>query len=122
MSEAPKLLYINENGEGCGEVYIDGVKVESLQTVHIKAQTNKEIINPLKYEIKMFNKETHQTEVKEKGSFNNMEIKVKLTNIELFKSLVDLFKETLANKDISMEIRNEMDNKLNAILEVARNK
>ncbi len=52
FDEAPAFLYINENGNGCGQVYIDGERLKGLQRVKIESETNTfNNKKPLKYSI-----------------------------------------------------------------------
>jgi hypothetical protein len=52
FDKAPAFLYINENGNGCGQVYIDGERFKGLQRVKVESETNDPaVIKPLKYSI-----------------------------------------------------------------------
>lgn len=39
FDKAPKFLYFNENGDGCGQVYTDGERFMGIQRVKIEAET-----------------------------------------------------------------------------------
>ena len=51
FDKAPAFLYFNENGNGCGQVYIDGERFKGIQRVKIESETNSDKIKPLKYAI-----------------------------------------------------------------------
>lgn len=51
FDKPPAFLYVNENGNGSGQLYTDGERFKGLQRVKIEAETNTDIKKPLKYSI-----------------------------------------------------------------------
>jgi hypothetical protein len=52
FDKPPAFLYINENGNGSGQLYTDGERFKGLQRVKIESETNTDMgIKPLKYSI-----------------------------------------------------------------------
>ena len=70
FNKVPKFIYINEDGTGSGVLYIDGVKINCLNKMSIEANTNCEKVIPLKYEIKLANKENTEYKIIKETSNN----------------------------------------------------
>lgn len=120
LDKIPRLLYINENGEGCGQVYENGVRQKLLQEVEIKAKTNdaKVNLNSLIYKIKYIDSETHCSKIKQHGeeSINDMTVSVSIKDIDVFKNIIDLIKKISSSEEIPLKIREDLMNRINDTL------
>lgn len=67
FDKVPRLLYYNEQGKGCGAIFIDGQRKNPLVSVNLQSKTRDEHENPLFYSIITVNNETHTTDTKECG-------------------------------------------------------
>lgn len=117
FDKVPKFLYFNEEGKGCGQVFLDGVKRKGLQDIKIKAHTRDEDgWPPLKYRIQYMEPKTNEPQF-----ISNMTeeicIGIKILDIKRFQELIACVKEITEDKRISEDIRQEYIEKLKKALE-----
>ena len=71
FDKVPRLLYFNENGYGCGAIFLNGQRIKGLVEVQTKAHTTDDKdIYPLQYTIKRIDDNLHTIETIESGVNN----------------------------------------------------
>jgi hypothetical protein len=110
FDKVPKFLYFNENNEGCGQVFLDGVRRKGLQDIKVQAHTFDEKSRyPLKYRIQYF--ENHVSQVI--GNIRDeLSVNIKILDLEKFQGFMDCVKKYLNDERIPEIIRNEHFNSL----------
>lgn len=112
FDKAPNLLYFNEEGKGCGKVFLNGVQRKGLQKVKIEAETaGPKGWPPLKYRIQYF-----EPGKKESQYISNMAeelcIGIKILDIDEFSDMLEWIKQVISDERISDSIREEYINSL----------
>lgn len=110
FDKVPRFLYFNEEGRGCGQVFINGVKVKSLIATKIEAHTRDENgWPPLKYRIKYMEDRVAQV-------MGNMKdelcVNIRVTDTEEIKAFISLVQELLEDERIPDNIREEYYKKI----------
>lgn len=49
FDKVPDFIYINDSGNGCGRVYVEGKKFKGIQRAKFESETNTDKLKPLKY-------------------------------------------------------------------------
>ncbi len=112
FDKVPKFLYFNEEGKGCGQVFLDGVKRKGLQDIKIKAHTRDEDgCPPLKYRIQYIEPKTNEPQF-----ISNMKeelcVNIRVTDTEEIKAFISLVRELLEDERIPDNIREEYYEKI----------
>lgn len=110
FDKVPKFLYFNEEGRGCGQVFLDGVRRKGLQYIKIEAHTrNEHGWPPLEYRIKYW-------EDRASHVIGNMAdglcLNVRIADIEEFQAFISVVKKLLEDNRIHEDIRKEFYEKL----------
>jgi len=110
LDKVPSLLYINEDGNGCGQVYLKGVRVKGVQQVNIKAEslTDKVDLNSLNYSVKYFDEKEKCSKVTQVGNMlGAYQIGIKLLDAKEFELTIRTIKQMISDERIPEEIRKE---------------
>ena len=121
LDKIPSFLYINEDGYGCGQVYIKGIRIKPLQEVEMKAKTaDSKSVNPLGYKITYLDldqdgraSKTISSGIK---SRSNCEVMVSITDTDIFKNIWQTLTELTKDESIPIEIRRKYINQRLVIL------
>lgn len=117
LDKVPRLLYINEEGVSCGQVYENGVRIKNLQQVDIHARTNEIKVNFLKYSIKYYDESLHETKIiGGEDPHALFTVKVSLKDTDAFQKLLDALKSIVSNELIPIDVRENIGNKIHEIL------
>lgn len=118
LDKVPRLLYINEEGYSCGQIYLNGVRIKLLHSVSIKSHTNEADIRPIEYKIKYIEKNEHGYKTIGSENCNNkgLEIEVKLTESKIFIEMINILKSVVINQKIPNDVKIDINEKLNKIL------
>lgn len=120
LDKIPRLLYISEDGKGCGQVYENGVRIKELCKVNIQASTDDGRLHFIKYLIKYFDKATHSYKIL--GGFDpfemkNISIPIKITDMDMFYNLLDTLKLVTSSDKVPDAIKEKIISEINNILE-----
>lgn len=117
LDKVPRLLYINEDGNGGGQVYEKGVRIKNLQEVNIKAKTQDDKVHFLRYLISYYDQETHAPKrIGSENPFDLYTIAVSVKDTDVFQDLLDTLKLAISNHRIPMDIKESIANKMHEIL------
>jgi hypothetical protein len=113
LDKIPSLLYINEEGEGCGQVYLDGKRIKALYEANIHAKTRESKGNtPLEYLIKYYDSKSHSYKTMGNGSKPIFQVAVSLKDAEVFNEfaniLVDIVEDDRVPSDVKYDIGNRI--------------
>lgn len=110
LDKVPRLIYINEEGRGCGQVYLNGKRVKGLYETNIHAKTREDKgYPPLEYLIKYFDGENESYESIISNGFKPVfNISIDLKNTDVFKNILNIFVKLLDDKRVPMEIKNDI--------------
>lgn len=108
FDKVPRLLYFNEEGKGCGKVFLSGVQIKCLQDIKIQAHTaGPNGWPPLKYRIQYIEPGTKG----EPQFISNMKeelcIGVKILDIKEFSGLLEWVNNILDDARIGETVRKE---------------
>lgn len=109
FDKVPRFIYFNEEGNGVGQVYFDGVRRTGLQKVKIEAGTaDGRGWPPLKYKIQYIEKNTNGeplfiSNIQEAKALS-LTLKLDITDSEV---MLDCIKDILNDQRISEETREE---------------
>jgi len=117
FDKVPRFLYFNEEGSGCGAVFLDGQRVKLLSSVRMEAYTKNDGINPpLKYSIVHCNGERQPME----ETFGNMQpdvqVGIKLLDTDIFKAIIEVMKQYATDSRIPNFICKEYIGKIKEAL------
>lgn len=119
LDKVPRFIYINEEGEGCGQVYFNGVRTKGLVDVNIKAHTiDEDDRHPLRYRVEYYDKEKG----KDPQVISNMKEGLILTlKVDMAESeaALDCFREILNDSRIPEAIREEYGQKFISVIKSA---
>jgi len=106
FDKVPRFVYFNEEGNGTGQVYFDGVRRKGLQKVKIEAQTKDgEGCHPLKYKIQYVELDTKGEPHYISNMENKFYVDIRILDMEEFKGLMDWTKTVISDERISLGIR-----------------
>ena len=119
FDKVPRFLYFNEEGKGCGAVFLDGQRVKKLASLRMESVSSNDRFVPLKYSITHYNSENGKIPMEE--TIGNMlptiEIGVKLLDLCKFKDALDIIKQYAADERIPAEVKQEFMTKIAKALE-----
>ncbi len=113
FDKVPKFLYFNEEGKGCGQVLLDGVRRKGLQDIKIEAQTRDEKgWPPLKYRIQYIEPKTGGGPQYISNMKEELCIGIKILDIDVFSDFTERVHDMLSDTRIPDSIRQEHFNKI----------
>jgi hypothetical protein len=108
FDKVPKFLYFNEEGYGCGQVFLDGVKKSLIHSVYMKSHTvDDEGQHPLQFRIKYGEKGIPGFKTLSSNLKPEMEIAVKILDLEEFSQILKTIEHVLGDERIPENIRQE---------------
>ncbi|MDF2889791.1 MAG: hypothetical protein K0R80_158 [Clostridia bacterium] len=117
FEKVPRFIYINEEGNGVGQVYLDGVRKKGLQKVKFEAQTKDKVgCHPLKYKIQYVEPETKGEPQYIGNMQDGLSVSIKITDLEVFERLMEWAKGVLSDERIPKEPREEFFQRLNEVI------
>lgn len=125
LDKIPRLIYINENGHDNtgGQAYIDGQRIKNLQSVKIKAKCADSEAPFLQFDVNYYDTNAHQSAGIAQGrsltaeALCDLSIPIKVTDMEVFKNTIDILKMVGFDEKVPLEVRKQVLNKINAIME-----
>ncbi len=117
FDKVPKFLYFNENNEGCGQVFLDGVRTKLLQDVRMHAHTrDQEGRHPLQYRIQHGEQGKADSKTISANMQNEISIGIKILDLEKFKNLISCIKSLIEDERIAADIRKEYGREIVAVI------
>ena len=121
FDKVPRFLYFNEEGNGCGAVFLDGQRVKKLVSLRLESHTkyDKSSYYPLKYSITHGNEAGGHAPMEE--TIGNMrpdiQVGVKLLDLCKFKNAIEIMKAYANDERIPEDVRKEYAAKISEALE-----
>ena len=106
LDKVPRLLYINEKGVGCGQVYLDGRRIKALYETNIHAKTNEDKIHFIEYVIKYFDTKNNSYKTISNGFKPIFQVAISLKDTDVFKELLSTLTKIFKDRRIPEEIKN----------------
>ena len=112
LDKAPKLLYFNENGTGCGAVFLNGQRIKLLQTVDIHAQANDGKPHLLSYNIGFYDPKDRESKAIATGesALETITVPIRIMDMLPFHIAMSKIREMFRDERIPKEIREEYAN------------
>lgn len=109
LDKVPRLIYINEEGRDCGQVYLNGKRVKGLYETSIHAKTRQDKgYPPLEYLIKYLDGGNKLYKSISNGFKPIFNASIDLKNTGVFKNILNIFVKLLDDKRVPMEIKNDI--------------
>lgn len=107
LDKIPRLIYINEEGHGCGQIYLNGVRQKQLVKVKIKAQTDTGRPRFLQYYIDTYNSKKHTGVITSEhwDISDDLSVSISLTDVDIFDKLIDELKEIISNDSVPIDLK-----------------
>ncbi|MBV4432249.1 hypothetical protein KM803_13070 [Clostridium tyrobutyricum] len=109
LDKIPRLLYINEESRGCGQVYLNGKRVKALCETNIHAKTREDSeYPPLEYLIKYYDSKSHSHKTIDNGYNPIFTASINLKNTDLFKNLLNVLVKLLDDGRVPKKVKNDI--------------
>ena len=113
FDKVPRFLYFNENGEGCGSVFLDGQRIKGIQKVKVNSRTRTEKVefDTFQYSVERIDEKTHDSQTI--GNIkSDLTVGVKVMDFEPFKNAIEIMEQYINDDRIPEEIRKEFADKI----------
>lgn len=106
FDKVPKFLYFNEEGFGCGQVYLYGQRIKKLCSVAVNAHTKDDKgVHPIEYKIKYCEERLGYKTISTMK--DGLEITIKIADMPMFKQILDVIISMSTDESISEEKRQQ---------------